>query len=146
MNQARESRSSLQWNAGGWLGAQVGGTLWMLILGCVLMFQGEGAGSALLAAGIAGNLVGAWLWSRRHRMRLHFATQMLFAACGAFAVLALLVLARWGAPGVLQEWRLSPALLLVYPAVMLLVFSLDRGRALEARSREDGNHGAEAER
>ncbi len=50
---------------GGWLGAQIGGSCWMLISGCVLIGLGSPwAGAVQLLIFLLANVAATWLWRR----------------------------------------------------------------------------------
>lgn len=85
-----------QWNTGGWFGALVGGTSWLLV-GAVFMVPR----APLLAAWwgacfLAANAVGFEMWRRRDRLRPYPAIQALMATCGVAGLLAVVALHAFG--------------------------------------------------
>ena len=60
-----DSREPFQWNAGSWFGPQLGGTLWLLLLGLVLFPKDALAAAVALACFAGANVVGLSLWRRR---------------------------------------------------------------------------------
>jgi hypothetical protein len=86
----RTGSGQFQWNGGGWFGSQIGGTLWMLIIGFTML--GKLPAFAWMAIGLAlgVNGLGFWLWSHRHRLAPYPCIQTLVATV-ALATLILLV-------------------------------------------------------
>jgi drug/metabolite transporter (DMT)-like permease len=124
-------REPLQWNAGGWFGGQLGGTLWLLLLG-ILLFPKDSVAAAVVLCCFAGaNLVGLLLWRRRRTGAAYPATQIMIAACGVASLAALAFLdSRPSSPDFAPSvpyW-----VLLVFPAVMLM-FHLQQRQALRQR-------------
>jgi len=83
----------MQWNAGGWFGAQIGATVWMLVAGVLAGIRNVPAGLILLALFAIPNLIGFVLWKRR-RLSCYASTQLLIAAAGVCGLLAVYVLER----------------------------------------------------
>jgi len=59
-----------RWNAGGWFGGQLGGTVWLLLLGILLLGIDVIAALGVLLCFAGANAIGTWLWSRRRRYPL----------------------------------------------------------------------------
>jgi hypothetical protein len=116
-----------RWNAGGWFGSQLGGTLWLLLLALLVFPKDALAASVVLACFAGANLVGIWLWRRRQRIAAYPALQGMIAACGVASLIALAFLdSRPESPGFapsIPYW-----VLLIFPAVMV-VFLLQRRSA-----------------
>lgn len=83
----------LDWNMGGWLGSQLGGTVWILIAAAISMGQDFSTGLILLLFFLAPNIVGLVLWYRRI-LSCYVSTQIMFALSGIFGLLAIHVLDR----------------------------------------------------
>lgn len=81
-----------QWNGGGWLGGQLGGTAWMLAGAAVLAPHAPEVAAIWLACFSAANVVGGALWWRRDRLQPYSAIQALLAACAIGGVIALTAL------------------------------------------------------
>lgn len=115
--QGKAGAGRFQWNLGGWFGSQVGGTLWLVLLGGVLWAKGQGAGAALLGLGLAANALGCFLWTRRQILDPYLALQLLLGACGIAAALSMWLLAGAGVTaadaGLPSLWAV-----LIYPALM----------------------------
>ncbi len=107
-----------QWNRGGWFGGQLGGTLWLLLLGGLLLARGASVGALVLVLGLVPNALGVVLWRRRERWAPYPALQLLIAVSGASAVAALA--AVWVAGETLPGWSFRGGFLAlaVYPALM----------------------------
>lgn len=129
---------AFQWNAGGWFGAQVGSTVWLLVFAAILLAQDRLDGALpLLLAFTGANGVGLWLWSRRATLAPYTAIQILVATMGVATLAALLGL-RW--TGALSEAEHAFAdgpqrlywTLLLYPALMAM-FALQERAARRRR-------------
>ncbi len=123
--------SAFQWNKGGWLGAQLGGTCWLFILGVLLSPKDPLTGTVMLACCAASNLVGWSLWKRRDHLRAYPALQILFVVEGLFALLAIAFLHLRDAMRHLPEQsQVSlPTMygaLLVFPGLLLLFHVQER--------------------
>jgi hypothetical protein len=127
----KDGTRRFQWNRGGCFGSQVGASLWLVLLGCLIMAQGRMVGAAVLLFGLVPNLVGVALWRNRHRLSPYPALQLLVATAGISALVSLLIL--WGSDGPVHSLKLPSSLwfLLVYPGVML-AFHLQERAARKA--------------
>ena len=74
-------RSGFQWNTGGWFGAQLGGTLWILLLAVLLVSKDVWLALTVFAAFLLPNVVGTLLWRARGRIAAYPAIQILLAVC-----------------------------------------------------------------
>lgn len=123
--QGKRGEGAFQWNWGGWFGGQVGATLWLIVLGILLLFKSQSVGGVIVALGVIPNLLGLALWRRRHSLAPYPAIQILIAACGVAALLALFAIrasAFEPAPADLP----SAWFLLMYPALNLNFYLLER--------------------
>ena len=78
---------AFRWHAGAWFGAQIGSTLWLVILGVALSFRDDSSpGTAIIALAVAVNGIGLILWEHRDRMRPYPAIQTLIAVVGCAGV------------------------------------------------------------
>jgi hypothetical protein len=140
--QRTHSRGAFSWSAGGWFGAQVGSTLWLVVLGVVLTLRGESSlGTAVIALSVAVNGIGLLLWEHRDRVEPYPAIQALVATVGGAAVVAFVLLDRAAAwdldgPGLPRP---PYATLLVFPALMAF-FALQR-HAMHRDRRHGGDPG-----
>ena len=119
----KRGTGQFQWNAGGWFGSQIGGTLWMLIVGVTTF--GRLPAFALMAIVLASlvNGLGIWLWSRRDRLAPYLGIQVLV---GIVALATLTLLTVFDNTGHLAEldtrFRNNPRglyiILLMFPVLM----------------------------
>lgn len=84
----------MQWNFGGWFGAQFGSTAWILVAAVLLMFKDIKTGLILIAAFAVPNIVGFVLWRRQRTLSCYKATQFLIATAAVFGLLAVYLLER----------------------------------------------------
>jgi len=83
--------SPFGWNAGGWFGAQLGSTLWLLILGIVEIRVDLAAGTVVLLCFALANLWGLALWRRRRRLSAYSGLQcMMVVLLVMFAAVVLI--------------------------------------------------------
>ena len=128
----RKGPGAFQWNAGGWFGAQIGSTLWLLILGLVFIGQtkAEAGLSSLLAWAIA-NAVGLYLWSRRSSLAPFVAIEILLAVMGLSTLGAFLLIEHFNElAGIDARFSSDPGklywLLALYPGLMVMFASQER--------------------
>ena len=131
--EAREGPGRFQWSAGSWFGAQIGATLWMPLLGVLMLAQGRMAGALVLGMALAVNGMGLFLWSRRGTWEPYPAVQLLLGASAVAALISVLLASPAPSPG--EGFELAPSLptLLVYPGLMLVVYLQERS----ARNSDD---------
>lgn len=87
---AARRRAPFEWNAGGWFGSVLGGTLWMFLGSGALTAQGSSAAGAVWGAcAMVGVGVGVVLWKRRESTAPHRAVQALLWALFALGVVAM---------------------------------------------------------
>ena len=123
----KSAASEFSWNAGGWFGSQLGCTLWLLILGSILLSKDSLAALACLGGFIGLNAWGLYLWRRREQLSAYAGLQRFLAA--AAVIIAVVVLAVNGrglseppAPGALVSTYLPYWVIALPPALMLLFF------------------------
>jgi hypothetical protein len=131
VTQVSNTPSAFAWNAGGWFGAQLGSTLWLLILGLVLSRKDTLTASVCVASFVVLNAWGLYLWRSRERLSAYAGLQRLLL--GASVIIALVVvvvngrgLSEQPSPGALVSTYLPYWVIAVAPALMLLFFLWDR--------------------
>ena len=137
-NPSSPGQAASHWNAGGWFGSQLGGTLWLFVAGGVVASESPRSAAVLLACGLVSNLVGCLLWARRGRLDPYRALQALVVV----VVLAGAVATRWlelrGEFSLLDP-RVSPRtmylLLFMLSLVLCVVFERKRRQMAAERTR-----------
>lgn len=136
-----ERTGAYSWNAGGWLGSQIGCTLWMALLGFVLIPKDLVSAAACLLTCAGLNVYGALLWRSRQRLTADTAIIRFLGACTvSFLGLAVLVNAR-SDPTAAGDGLYGPTDLpywvALVPLSLLIIFQLRIREAKRARS-DDG--------
>lgn len=112
-----------QWNRGGWFGSQIGATAWLILLGGLIVAQGELVGAVAVVLGLLSNGLGLLLWRRRRTLSPYLAIQALVGICGLSALISLIAISAAG-----SSFETSQAFwyLLLFPAVMLMFHLQER--------------------
>jgi hypothetical protein len=137
--ECRRGTGRFQWSTGGWFGAQVGSTCWMLA--CGLWFLGESRlfGALLLGCFAVANLVGTGIWAKRDKVDPYQAIQILLAVVLVFTTAAMVSADRLGLLGKLDQRvknpRLLYLLLLLFPALMIMFRFQNRPKSPETGKR-----------
>ncbi len=133
------ANSAFVWKGGGWLGAQLGSTLWMLLLGVLLLDKDPPMAWTSLLTFLVLNLWGAFLWQRRSRISAYAGLQWLLAAISIGFAVVIITGNRSGANqpqlpdyavvSYLPYWAMltPPALMLAF-YIRERAFRLRRGR------------------
>ena len=125
--------NQMQWNIGGWLGGQLGGSVWMLVAGLLSFSEDPLAASTVIVLFALANLIGTMLWRRRERLSPYAAIQMLLPMLGIFGLAAVSVLDRAGVyetiqiGGTISAQATYSAIVLVV-ALLMLIFYFRFGR------------------
>jgi hypothetical protein len=116
--QANVQENRFGWTAGGWFGGQLGGTVWLFLLGVVTVPIDLLSGLVAFASFVVGNLWGVALWRRRQRLPAYSGLQLMWLGLvPVFA--AAVVTTRARAPSVmLPYWTIA------VPLVLMAVFWL----------------------
>jgi len=119
------ARSAFVWYAGGWFGTQFGCTLWMLILGFVLLSRDRLGALACIAGFLILNAWGLYRWQSKARLTAYAGQQrfLLVASVIVAAVVSALNLRGLSAPpapGTLVSTYLPYWVILLAPGLMLL--------------------------
>lgn len=133
--------ASTGWNAGAWLGPQLGSTVWLLISAIVLAPRSAGLAAQVLALFLVPNLAGAWLWRARGRRSIFSAIQVFLLVLWPCSMAAVYVIDRAGAWRTLAVGGTNNVsagaacfMLTVMVAALVLMFHLKQ-RALSRRGR-----------
>ncbi len=84
--------TAFHWNLGGWLGAQLGGTCWILVAGLLAIRHEASVGVTVLALFVLPNLIGWRLWRSQERLSAYRDLQAMALVAGAFGLAAVYVL------------------------------------------------------
>lgn len=128
--ESNKPRSAFTWNVGGWFGSQIGGTLWLLILGLLLLsIDSLTAWVSLGSYGVL-NAWGLYLWGARRRISAYAAIQFFLSAASVFIALVVSVANNRGlsqppAPGVLVSTSLPWGVIAVAPGLMVWFFLME---------------------
>jgi hypothetical protein len=129
----KDGSSAFTRNAGGWFGSQLGGTLWLLVLGVVVMPNDRLAASVCIGGCAALNAWGLYLWRSRERLRAYTGIQRFLAVASLIVALVVLVLNYRGVsgpptPGAPVSTHVPYWSIVVVPTLMLLFAFQERGR------------------
>jgi hypothetical protein len=122
----------MQWNAGGWFGAQFGASIWILIAAAMSFPHDRKAAIVVMALFLFANLFGTGLWLRRDRINAYSAIQLLMPVLAISGLGAVVVLDR---AGIYEAIQLGPPvsarstiaiLVLVFAALMILFHLIAR--------------------
>ena len=118
----------VQWNLGGWLGAQLGSTCWMLIAAILTLPHDRGVAATVFILFAIPNLIGLRLWRSRDRLSPRNAMRTLILAAGLFGLAAVYVLDSGGVWEAIQVGGRASAgtaygTILVVIAGLLFLFS-----------------------
>jgi hypothetical protein len=124
MKTPKEGSGKFQWNTGGWFGAQIGSTLWLLLLGMILLNKNVIIGSIILLFFILPNMMGWIIWSERHRIEPYPAIQALLGMIGFSSLFAVIILDLSGyitklEPGMRDSPKQAYWYLLIFPVLMI---------------------------
>jgi hypothetical protein len=125
------AQPAFSWNAWGWFGTQLGATLWMLILGVVLLSKDSLAALVNVGGFVVLNAWGLCLWQSRERLSAHAGFQRLLGASSVVIAFVVVVNNSRGSsqprvPGAWVSTYLPYWVIAVAPALMLLFFLLER--------------------
>lgn len=132
MKTPKTGSGKFQWNTGGWFGAQIGSTLWLLLLGAMILNTDTTTGSVLLLLFTLPNLAGWITWRERHRIEPYPAIQALLGMIGLSSLFAVVILDISGyitkiEPGMRNTPKQAYGYLLIFP-VLMVAFHFLNGR------------------
>jgi len=132
MKTPKPGPGKFQWNTGGWFGAQIGSTLWLLLLGGIILNTNVIIGSVLLFFFILPNVVGWITWRERRSIEPYPAIQALLGMIGLSSFFAVIVLDLSGyitklEPGMRDSPKQPYVYLLIFP-VLMIAFHFLNGR------------------
>lgn len=132
MKTPKAGTGRFQWSTGGWFGSQIGSTLWLFILGAVLLNKSTALGLLLLFLFILPNAAGWLLWRERHRIEPYPAIQALLGTIGVSSLFAVVVLDLSGyiaklEPGMRESPKQAYGYILIFP-ILMIAFHILNGR------------------
>ncbi len=94
--QSRVGPGRFQWNTGGWFGAQLGSTVWLLFAAPILLPEYTEAGVVALSCFLAPNIFGLILYLNRNRMAPYPTIQWLLLVTGVVSFIFVIYLNHSG--------------------------------------------------
>jgi len=92
--QSRVGPGRFQWNTGGWFGAQLGSTVWLILAATIQLPGYPKATVVALACFLVPNVFGLILFLNRHRVAPYPAIQWLICAIGVASIIFVVYLNR----------------------------------------------------
>ncbi len=80
--------NQIRWNLGGWLSAQLGGTLWILVAGILSLWVDVTTAVAVIGMFVVANMIGMGIWRRREKLSAYAGIQILLPFIGAVGLAA----------------------------------------------------------
>lgn len=125
--------NQMQWNIGGWLGAQLGGTIWILVAGILSLWVDVTTAIIIIALFVLANVIGMAIWRRRDRLSAYAGVQILLPIVGAVGLATVYVLESTNIYESIQvggtvSARSTYGIIVLVIAVLMLVFYFQFGR------------------
>ena len=125
--------NQMRWNIGGWLGAQLGGTIWILVAGILSLWADINTAIVVIALFIGANVIGMAIWRRRDRLSAYAGVQILLPIVGVISMAAVYVLARSNTYESIQvggtvSARSTYGIIILVVAALMLMFYFRFGR------------------
>lgn len=125
--------NQMQWNIGGWLGAQLGGTVWILIAGILSLRTDVTTAMIVISLFIVANVIGMVIWRSRDRLSAYAGVQILLPIIGAVGLAAVYVLERSNIYESIQvggtvSARSTYGIIILVVVALMLMFYLQFGR------------------
>ncbi|MFQ5547663.1 MAG: hypothetical protein ACE5FV_05190 [Woeseia sp.] len=86
----------MQWNLGGWLGAQLGGSVWILVAGILSLRADVNAALVVIGLFILANLIGLAIWRHRERLSAYAGIQLFLPVLLVVGLAAVYTMERAG--------------------------------------------------
>ena len=125
--------NQMQWNIGGWLGAQVGGTIWILVAGILSLWVNVDTAMIVIALFVLANVIGMAIWRRRDKLSAYAGIQILLPIVGAVGLATVYMLDRSNIYESMQvggtvSARSTYGLIILVVAALMLMFYFQFGR------------------
>jgi hypothetical protein len=133
---------AFSWNAGTWFGAQIGSTVWLVVLGVAMSLRDDSPpGTAIIALAVAINGIDLLVWEHRSAIRPYPAIQALIAVAGCAALVAFVLIDGTSArPPAGGNGGPPYTVLLVFPAAMAFCALQEHVARRARRTRRRGPH------
>jgi len=123
----------MQWNLGGWLGAQLGGTVWILVAGILSLWVSVNTAIVVISLFVIANVIGLAIWRRRERFSAYAGIQILLPVLGVVGSATVYVLERSSIYETIQvggtvSARYTYGVIIFVVAALMLVFYFQFGR------------------
>lgn len=123
----------MQWNLGGWWGAQVGSTAWILVAGILSLWVDVTTALIVIALFVLANVFGMAIWRRRDRLSACAGVQILLPIVGAVGLVAVYMLERSQIYESIQvvgtvSARSTYGMIILVVAALMLMFYFQFGR------------------
>lgn len=123
----------MQWNLGGWLGAQLGSTVWILVAGILSLWTDVKSALIVIAIFVLANIIGLTIWRRRNTLSAYAGIQILLPIVGAAGLATVYVLDNSGIYETIQvggtvSARSTYIIIILVVVTLLLMFYLQAGR------------------
>jgi hypothetical protein len=125
--------NQMQWNIGGWLGAQLGSTVWILVAGILALWVDVNTAMVVIGLFVLANVVGMLIWNRRDKMSAYKGIQILLPIVGAAGLATVYMLERSNIYESIQAGgtvsaRSTYGIILLVVAALMLMFYFQHGR------------------
>ena len=123
----------MQWNIGGWLGAQLGGTVWILVAGILSLWVDVNTAMVVIGLFVLANVVGMLIWKRRDKISAYAGIQILLPIVGVVGLATVYMLERSNIFEPIQvggtvSARSTYGIIILVVVVLMLMFYLQAGR------------------
>ena len=123
----------MQWNLGGWLGAQLGSTVWILVAGILSLWVDANTAIVVIALFVIANVIGMAIWRRREKLSAYAGIQTLLPIVGVVGLATVYVLERSSIYESIQvggtvSARSTYGVIILMVAALMLVFYFQFGR------------------
>ena len=123
----------MQWNFGGWLGAQLGSTVWILVAGILSLWTDVKSALIVIAIFVLANIIGLTIWRHRNTLSAYAGIQILLPIVGAAGLATVYVLDNSGIYETIQvggtvSARSTYIIIILVVVALLLMFYLQAGR------------------
>ncbi len=136
--QCKRGTGGFQWSTGGWFGAQVGSTCWLLGTAILFFSQAPFLAALWLGCFASVNLVGTAIWMNRGKVDPYRAIQILLLVVFAFTAIAMVSADLFGLLGEIEQRFKNPRLLyfvlLMFPGLMTMFHFQNRVKSKETET------------